>query len=96
VSGFEIVTAKVTVATRESGAGEARCPAGKVALGGGVVPDPDSPRRAGAEDRMDLVVSAPLLPGAGGGPYGWTATVRNTSGSVPLALVVAAVCVTLR
>jgi hypothetical protein len=96
VTGFEIVTAKVAVATRGSAAGEARCPAGKVAVGGGVLPDPESPRRAGAEDRMDVVVSAPLLPGGDGGGYGWTATVKNTSSSVPLAVVVAAICVTLR
>jgi hypothetical protein len=96
VSGFEIVTAKMAVATRESAAGEARCPAGKVAVGGGVLPDPESPRRAGAEDRMNVVVSAPLLPGGDGGGYGWTATVKNTSTSVPLAVLVAAICVTLR
>jgi hypothetical protein len=41
---------------------------------------------------MDVVVSAPLLPGG----YGWTATVKNTSSSVPLAVVLAAICVTLR
>jgi hypothetical protein len=95
VSGFEIVTTKVAVSSRSSAGGEARCPAGKVALGGGVLPDPDSPQRTGAEDRMDVVVSSPLLPRDGGG-YGWTATVRNTSGSAPLAVMVTAVCVTLR
>jgi hypothetical protein len=95
VSGFEIVTAKVAVASRASGTGEARCPAGKVAVGGGVLPDPESPKRAGAEERMDTVVSAPLLPGGDAG-YGWTATVRNTSGTTALAVVVAAICVSLR
>jgi hypothetical protein len=45
---------------------------------------------------MDVVVSAPLLPAAAdAGGYGWTATVRNT-GSAPLSLVVAALCVALR
>jgi hypothetical protein len=96
VAGFEIVTTKVAVASRESAGGEARCPAGKVALGGGVLPDPDSPRRAGAEDRMDVAVSGPLLGGADGSGYGWTATVKNTSGTTPLAVVVAALCVALR
>jgi hypothetical protein len=97
VAGFEIVTAKVVVTKGQSAAGEARCPAGKVALGGGVLPDPESPNKGGApEDRMDVLVSAPLLPG-GAEPagYGWRATVKNTGGT-PLALVVAALCVSLR
>jgi hypothetical protein len=42
VSGFEIVTAKVPVPSRQSASGQARCPAGKVALGGGVLPDPEA------------------------------------------------------
>jgi hypothetical protein len=97
VAGFEIVTAKVEVPKGQTVAGEARCPVGKVALGGGVLPDPASPRNGGApEDRMDVVVSAPLLPGgADAGGYGWRATVKNTAGG-PLSLVVAALCVTLR
>ena len=94
VSGYEIVTAKVAVPSRESVAGEARCPAGKVAVGGGVLPDPESPRKNGApEDRMDVVISAPLLPGGDSGS-GWVATVKNTSGTAPLTVVVAAICVT--
>jgi hypothetical protein len=96
VSGFEIVTAKVVVPSRESAAGEARCPAGKVAVGGGVVPDPDSARKPGApENRMEVVVSSPLL-GNGDAGYGWTATVKNTSSNAPLSVVVAAICLTLR
>jgi len=95
VSGFEIVIAKVSVGGRETAAGEARCPAGKVAVGGGVLPDPDSPRMpAGSEDRMGVVASGPLLPGGAGG-YGWTATVKNTS-SAPLPVIVAAICVVTR
>ena len=65
-------------------------------MGGGVVSDPDGPRKGGApEDRTELVVSGPLLPGGEAGDYGWTATVRNT-GTAPLSVVVAAVCVHLR
>jgi hypothetical protein len=73
-----------------------RCPAGKVAVGGGVLPDPDGPRKGGApEDRTEVVVSGPLLPSGDGGGYGWTATVRNT-GTAPLSVIVAAICVILR
>jgi hypothetical protein len=97
VAGFEIVTAKVAVPRGQSTAGEARCHPGKVALGGGVLPDPDGPRNGGApEDRMDVVVSAPLLPDSGeAAGYGWRAKVKNT-GAAPLSLVIAALCVTLR
>src|SRR5437764_144614 len=95
VSGFEIVTAKVSVPGRQAAAGEARCPAGKVALGGGVLPDADSPRKlVGPEEGMDVVASGPLLPGTEGG-YGWTATVKNTSTS-PLPVIVAAICAVVR
>jgi hypothetical protein len=96
VSGFEIVSAKLAVTSRESAAGQVRCPAGKVAVGGGVLPDPDGPRKGAApEDRTELVVSGPLLPSGDAAGYGWTATVRNT-GTAPLAVVVAAICVVLR
>jgi hypothetical protein len=85
----------VAIAGRQSGAGETRCPAGKVAVGGGVLPDPDNPGKAGAaEDRMEVLVSAPLLPSDAGG-YGWTATIKNTSGASPLSVLVAAICLTL-
>src|SRR5205085_3654127 len=90
VSGFEIITAKASVPGRQAAAGETRCPPGKVALGGGAVPDPDSPRNlTGPEEGMDVVASGPLLPGTEGG-YGWTATVKNTSSS-PLRVIVAAI-----
>ncbi len=60
------------------------------------MPDPDGPRKGDApEDRTEVVVSGPLLPGGDAGGYGWTATVRNT-GSSPLSVVVAAICVILR
>ena len=60
------------------------------------MPDPDSPRKGSdSDDRMEVVVSAPRLPGGEADGYGWTATVRNT-GAAPLTVVVAAVCVTLR
>ena len=97
VAGFEIVTAKVTVTKGQPVTGEARCSAGKVALGGGVLPDPEGPRQGGApEDRMDVVVSSPLVPvGGEAGGYGWRAMVKNTGGA-PLAVVVAALCVSLR
>ena len=96
VSGFEIVSTKLAVTSRESAAGQVRCPAGKVAVGGGVVPDPDGPRKGDVpEDRTELVVSGPLLPGGDAGGYGWTATVRNT-GTAPLSVVLAAICVILR
>lgn len=95
VSGFEIVTAKVPVPSRQAASGQARCPAGKVALGGGVMPDPEDGRKPEeAGDRMDVIVSAPVIPGGDGG-YGWSATVRNT-GSGPLSVLVAVVCVALR
>ena len=93
VSGFEIVTAKVAVGPRQTASGQARCPAGKVALGGGALPDADT--APGSQDRMELVVSAPLLPKGESGDYGWTATVRNT-GPAALTVVVAAMCVGLR
>jgi hypothetical protein len=96
VSGFEIVTAKLAVPTRESAAGEVRCPSGKIAVGGGVLPDPDAAQKSGTPaTRMEVAVSSPLLPSADGG-YGWTATVKNTSGNSPLSVLVAAVCLTLR
>ena len=97
MAGYEIVTAKMAVAGRQSASGEARCPPGKVALGGGVLPDPDAAGKGGsADDRMELVFSAPLLPGGAPAAAGWTATVRNTSGAAPLAVVVAAICVAAR
>ena len=96
MSGFEIVSAKLARGKPAVSRGEARCPAGKVAVGGGVLPDPESPRKGGApEDRMEVVVSAPLLPSGDAGGYGWTATVKNT-GTAPLSVVVAAICVILR
>lgn len=95
VAGFEIVTNKVAVPSRETASGEARCPAGKVALGGGVLPDPENPRKSGApEERLDVIVSGPLLP-TGDAGYGWTGTVKNTAAG-PLSVVVAAICVTMR
>jgi hypothetical protein len=62
-----------------------------------VLPDPESPGKAGdPEDRMDVIVSAPLLPGnAEEAGYGWQATVKNTGGPA-LSLVIAALCVSLR
>jgi hypothetical protein len=97
VAGYEIVTARLSVSGRETAAGEARCPAGKVALGGGVVPDPAAPgKEEDKAPRMTVTASGPLLAGARpGGGYGWTVTVKNDD-TAPLALVVAAVCVTLR
>lgn len=96
VSGFEIVSAELALPHRQSTVGQVRCPAGKVAVGGGVLPDPDSPRKGDApEDRTEVVVSGPLLPSGDAGGYGWTATVRNTS-TAPLSVIVAAICVTLR
>ena len=95
VSGFEIVTAGVAVPGRQSASGEVRCPAGKVALGGVVLPDRATPGKSGdPDDRMQVAVSAPLLP-TGDGGYGWTASVKNT-GPAALSVVVAAVCVALR
>ena len=95
VSGLEIVTAKLSVPSREAASGEARCPAGKVAVGGGVLPDPENGgKNEKAAERMDVAVSAPLLPGGDGGS-GWVATVRNTH-TATLSVVVAAVCVALR
>ncbi|MEW6471934.1 MAG: hypothetical protein AB1679_06665 [Actinomycetota bacterium] len=95
VSGFEIVTTKVAVPSRQAASGEARCPAGKVSVGGGVLPDPETPSKNDRpEERMDVVVSGPLLPGGDAG-YGWTATVRNT-GTGGLTVVLAVICVTSR
>lgn len=95
VSGFEVVTAKVAVPGRASASGEARCPAGKVAVGGGVLPDPDMAKEGVPDDRMTVVVSAPRLPGGDAPGYAWTVTVKNT-GTSPLAILVAAICVALR
>lgn len=92
VSGFELVSAPLTVPARAAATGEAGCPAGKVAVGGGVVADPDSTHEAdGTEDRVEPVSSGPVLPGG----YGWTATVKNAT-PAPLTVIVAAVCLTLR
>jgi hypothetical protein len=66
-----------------------------VAVGGGVAPDPDGRGKVAPEDRMEVAVSAPLLPSGDAAGYGWTATVRNT-GTAPLAVVVSALCVILR
>src|SRR5438067_2074174 len=72
-------------------------PAGIVSLVGRVLPDPEAAAKSGTpEDRMELVVSAPRLPGGDPAGSGWTATVRNTSGTAPLAIVVAAICLALR
>lgn len=101
VSGFEVVVAKLAVPGRASAGGEARCPAGKVAVGGGVLPDPESakagPPEKGAspDDRMAVALSGPRPPDAGDGGYAWMATVKNT-GMTPLSVVVAAICMTLR
>jgi hypothetical protein len=94
VSGFEVVTAKVAVGARQTVGGEVRCPANKVAVGGGALPDPEG-AAAGAPGRMELVASAPLLPAGGDGGYGWMATVKNVSSST-LTVVVAAICVAVR
>ena len=95
VSGFEVVTARVAVPGRQSASGEARCPAGKVALGGGVLPEPvEGNKNEQAAERMDVTISAPRLPGSDGGS-GWVATVRNTH-TGGLSVVVAALCVALR
>jgi hypothetical protein len=97
VAGYEIVTARLSVPGRAAAVGEARCPAGKAALGGGVGPDPATPRKEDDSDqRMTVTASGPLLVAGGpAGGYGWTVTVKNND-TAPLALVVAAVCVTLR
>ena len=101
VSGLEGVVAKLAVPGRASAGGEARCPAGKVAVGGGVLPDPESakagPPEKGAspDDRMTVALSGPRPPDAGDGGYAWMATVKNT-GMTPLSVVVAAICMTLR
>jgi hypothetical protein len=59
ISGFEIVSVKLAVGGRATAAGEARCPAGKVAVGGGVMPNPESPVKSGGpDDRMEVVVAA--------------------------------------
>jgi hypothetical protein len=93
LSGYEIVTARTPVAARETGLGEARCPAGKVTVGGGVLLDPESPERSVGQ--LEVPMSGPLLPGAGNAGHGWTATVRN-SGSSPIGALVAAICVISR
>ena len=90
VSGFEIVTSKLTVPSRETASGEALCPAGKVAVGGGVLPDGELPRN----ERIEVMVSGPMRP-TGDAGYGWTATVKNTAAG-SLSVVVAAICVTMR
>jgi hypothetical protein len=96
VSGFEIVSAKLAVTSRQLAAGQVGCPAGKVAVGGGVLPDPESPRKGDApDDRAEVVSSGPLLPSGDTGGYGWTATVKSTS-MAPISVVVAAICVLLR
>lgn len=97
ISGYETVAARFTVAGGGTASGEARCPAGKVAVGGGVLPDPDGSRGAGAtapEARMEIVASGPRL-GDGAGGAGWTAAVRNTA-TPPLAVIVAVTCVAAR
>ena len=53
VAGFELVTAKVSVPKGQSAGGEARCPAGKVALGGGVLARPREPAFRGVPGGTD-------------------------------------------
>ncbi len=92
-SGYEVVIARFAIGARQTAGGEARCPAGKVAVGGGSLPDPEGADRRGAEERTQLAMSGPLLPGDQGS--GWTVSVKNL-GSPPLQLVVVAICVGLR
>lgn len=94
VSGLEVVTAELTVPVRKSATGGVRCPGGKVAVGGGVLPAPADGGEAGT-DEFGLVASGPILPGGGAGPPGWTATVTNAS-RADVSVLVAVICLASR
>jgi hypothetical protein len=96
ISGYELVTARVVVAKRSTASGTAQCPAGKVVLGGGAVPDPEVPRTSGPEDQPQIVVSSPVLPAGAPAASAWTVTVKNAAPSgAPITMIVVAICATL-
>jgi hypothetical protein len=93
VSGYEIVTTKVLVRGGRSASGLVNCPAGKVALGGGVLPEaPTTLQALALAERVALLQSAPMTDPTGTG--GWLATVRNDSdpSSGEMTVILSAVC----
>jgi hypothetical protein len=92
-SGYEVVISRFVVAPKQVGSGVARCPAGKVVLGGGVRFDPESASSA-VERSISVSKSSPVAAGEGGeGGPGWGVTVKHTGDSSgAIALVVSAIC----
>jgi hypothetical protein len=92
------VTARVVVAKRSTVSGTAQCPAGKVVLGGGAVPDREGTTPGdGPDDQLQIIASGPVPLAGGPAPTGWTVTVKNTgtSAGAPLTMIVAAICARL-
>jgi hypothetical protein len=93
VSGYEVVSKRVVVDPQTRAHRVVACPAGKVALSGGV--SAEEPTRP---PKMVLIQSAPLLeptPGAG-----WRATVENLAdpndGTGPTAVILSVICAAAR
>ncbi len=94
VAGYEVISKRVVVDPQTRAHRVVACPAGKVALSGGV--SAEEPTRP---PKMVLIQSAPLLeptPGAG-----WRATVENladptTDGTGPTAVILSVICADAR
>ena len=95
ISGYQIVTTGFVVQAGKTATGSVSCPAGKVALGGGVMPDPNGGKTAPNPDERGTVLgSAPQARPTGEFGVGWSATVKNTGkiADGPLAMLVVVVC----
>ena len=97
VSGYEIVTSKVLVRGGRTASGLVSCPAGKVPLGGGVLPEaPTTLQALAMAERVALLQSAPMTDPSGVG--GWLATVRNDSdpSEEEMTVILSAICAAAR
>ncbi|MGH8999716.1 MAG: hypothetical protein ACRDY7_10040 [Acidimicrobiia bacterium] len=93
VSGYEVVTSRVVLRGDEPASATVACPPGKVALGGGALPEAATTLQALAmAKRLMVLQSAPVLQPAAG--TGWVATVRHDTESPgeELAVLFSAVC----
>ena len=94
VSGYEVVSMKVALDPQTRAHRAVKCPAGKVALSGGV----GAAEPTKGPPKLVVIQSAPLLeptPGAG-----WRATVENLAapneGTGPTAVIVSVICAVAR
>ena len=97
VSGYEIVTTRLLVRGGRTASGLVSCPSGKVALGGGILPEaPTTLQALALAERVALLQSAPTTDPTGTG--GWLATVRNNSepSSGEMTVILSAVCAVAR